>query len=169
MKGAKLAEEGSTMANEAGMSLSQIMDAVNSMAKQIEQISAAARDTTSLSGELVKIAEGINKITEQNQVAVKRMTGNKTTVSDSTNSVAATIEENSASTEEMSASAQQMSAQVEKVVKASQTLSAMAQETKNMFSLLSANEDSEQELSDNTKKIGSRAVIKEPVKVAVRK
>ena len=168
-EGARLAEEGSTMANEAGVSLNQIMDAVNSMTKQIEQISAAAEDMTASSGELVTITEGVNKITEQNLVAVKRMTGNKTTVSDSTNAVAATIEENSAATEEMSASAQQMSAQVEKVVAASQTLAKMAQETKKMFAKFNTNEDSEQEVSGSTKKIEARTTVKDTARVAVLK
>jgi len=63
-----------------------------------------------------------------NSKAAKQMATAKTQVSDSTNVVAATIEENSAATQQMSASTEEMSAQVQQVVASSKATFKMAQE-----------------------------------------
>jgi methyl-accepting chemotaxis protein len=130
MEGAKQAEKGSSLANEAGTALGQILDSINSMTSQIEQISAAAEEMSASANEMVKVVDAVSKIAEQNLGTMKQMSHNKDKVSDSTAVVAATIEENSASTEEMSASAQEMSAQVQQVVASSKALYTMAGELK---------------------------------------
>jgi len=142
MEGAKQAEAGSSLANEAGMALGQILESINSMTSQIESISAAAEEMSASAQEMVKVVDGVSKIAEQNLGATKKMADSKTKVSESTSTVAATIEENSAATEQMSASAQEMSAQVQQVVASSQSLSKMAADLKqavNTFKL--TNED----------------------------
>ena len=129
-EGAKQAEDGTKLANEAGAALTRIMEAVNNMVSQIEQISAAAEEMSASANEMVKVIDGVSSVAARNSVAAKQMTSSKTQVSDSTNMVAATIEENSAATQQMSASTEQMSAQVQQVVSASKVASKMAQELK---------------------------------------
>jgi len=79
---------------------------------------------------MVKVVDGVAKIAEQNLTITKQMADNKTRVSESANTVAATVEENSAATQQMSASAEEMSAQVQQVVASSKSLSNLAEELK---------------------------------------
>jgi methyl-accepting chemotaxis protein len=130
MEGAKQAEAGSNLANEAGTALGQILDAINSMTSQIESISAAAEQMSASASEMVKVVDGVAKIAEQNMTVTKQMANSKAKVSESASTVAATTEENSAATEQMSASAQEMSAQVQQVVASSKSLSGLAEELK---------------------------------------
>jgi|GEM_PF-1061100 len=134
MEGAKQAEDGSRLANEAGIALAQIMNAIDSMTAQVEQISAAAQEMSSSATQMVKVIDGVSKVAEQNAAATRQMTSSKLQVSDSASTVAATIEENSAAAEEMSASAEEMSAQVQQVVASSQSLSNMARELQQLTS-----------------------------------
>jgi methyl-accepting chemotaxis protein len=130
LEGAKQAEQGSNLANEAGTALGQILDAINSMTSQIESISAAAEQMSASAQEMVKVVDGVARIAEQNLAVTKQMEDNKNKVGESANAVAATVEENSAATQQMSASTEEMSAQVQQVVASSKSLSGMAEELK---------------------------------------
>jgi methyl-accepting chemotaxis protein len=139
MEGAKQAEAGSSLANEAGTALGQILDSINSMTSQIESISAAAEEMSASASMMVKVVDGVAKIAEQNLSATKKMADSKAKVSESTGTVAATIEENSAATQEMSASAEEMSAQVQQTVASSKSLSNLAEELKQAVSTFKLN------------------------------
>jgi methyl-accepting chemotaxis protein len=139
LEGAKQAEAGSNLANEAGTALGQILEAINSMTSQIESISAAAEEMSASATEMVKVVDGVAKIAEENLGATKKMADNKARVSESASTVAATVEENSAATEEMSASAQEMSAQVQQVVASSKSLTKMAGELQDTIGLFKLN------------------------------
>jgi methyl-accepting chemotaxis protein len=84
---------------------------------------------------MVKVIDGVSNVAASNSKAAKQMATAKTQVSDSTNVVAATIEENSAATQQMSASTEEMSAQVQQVVASSKATSKMAQELRQAISL----------------------------------
>jgi methyl-accepting chemotaxis protein len=135
LEGAKQAEAGSSLANEAGTALGQILAAINSMTSQIESISAAAEEMSASASEMVKVVDGVSKIAELNLTVTKKMADSKAKVSESAITVAATTEQNSAATQQMSASAQEMSAQVQQVVSSSQQLSKMADELKQVVNL----------------------------------
>jgi methyl-accepting chemotaxis protein len=134
MDGARQAEEGSSLAIEAGNALGQILDAINSMTSQIEQISAAAEEMSASASEMVKVVDGVSKIAEQNLKATKQMADSRAKVSESASTVAATTEENSAATEQMSASAQEMTAQVQQTVISSKSVADIAVELKQAVS-----------------------------------
>jgi methyl-accepting chemotaxis protein len=127
-EGSHQTEEGTALANDAGMALNQIMEAVKTMVSQIEQISAAGQEMSASSGEMVKVVDNVSKIAEQASAATEQMAASKTQLADATNAVAGVTEENSAATEEMSASAEEMSAQVQQVVASTQALTSIAQE-----------------------------------------
>jgi methyl-accepting chemotaxis protein len=130
MEGAKQAEHGSNLANDAGTALGQILDAISNMTSQIESISSAAEGMSSSAGIMVKVVDGVARIAEQNLGATKKMGDSKAKVSESANNVAATTEENSTATEQMSASAEQMSAQIQQTVASSKSLANLAEELK---------------------------------------
>ncbi len=135
IEGAKQAEQGSSLANEAGAALGQILESITSMTSQIEQISAAAEEMSASAGEMVKVVDGVSKIAEQNLKTTKDMSTSRAKVSESASAVAATIEENSAATEQMSASAQQMTAQVQQTVASSKSVAGISKELKQAVSL----------------------------------
>jgi len=85
---------------------------------------------------------------------------NKTRVSESASTVAATVEENSAATQQMSASAEEMSAQVQQVVASSKTLSKMAGELLGTVDLFKLNShDSGGNNSKQTKQTVKETVL----------
>jgi methyl-accepting chemotaxis protein len=174
LEGAKQAEQGSNLANEAGTALGQILDSINSMTSQIENISAAAEQMSASAQEMVKVVDGVAKIAEQNLSVTKQMADNKTRVAESASTVAATVEENSAATQQMSASAEEMSAQVQEVVASSKSLSTLAEELKQAVMVFKLNKDNSiiavaQSVEQNIQVKGngkkSKAEVKETVTV----
>jgi methyl-accepting chemotaxis protein len=168
MEGAKQAEAGSSLANEAGAALGQILDAINSMTSQIESISAAAEEMSASASMMVKVVEGVAKIAEQNLTATKKMADSKDKVSESASTVAATVEENSAATQQMSASAQEMSAQIQQTVASSKSLANLAEELKNAVSTFKLNVTATTEVPDAGQPMvnGKKAKIEAKDKVA---
>jgi methyl-accepting chemotaxis protein len=134
MEGAKQAEAGSSLANEAGTALDQILNAINNMTAQIESISAAAEEMSASASMMVKVVDGVARIAEQNLNATKKMADSKTKVSESTSMVAVTVEQNGAATQQMSASAEEMSAQVQQTVASSKAQANLAEELKQAVS-----------------------------------
>ena len=131
----KAAEEGTTevvagvkLAEEAGTALVEILSAVESVASQIERISASAEEVSASSDEMVKTIDGVNTLVEQNSAATEEMAANSTEVSSSLEGISAISEQNSASTQEVSASAEEMSAQVQQVVASARGLDRMAKD-----------------------------------------
>ncbi|MHB8105765.1 MAG: methyl-accepting chemotaxis protein, partial [Dehalococcoidales bacterium] len=170
MEGAKEAEAGTSLINEAGTALGQILDAINSMTSQIEEISAASEEMTVATHEMVKVIDGVSKSAEQNLKATKQMAESKAKVSESTSTVVATIEENSAATEQMSASAQEMSAQVQQTVTSSKSVNDIAVELKQAVSQfkLDGNEHSSTSGNGNGNGNGNGKKTKSDIKESVR-
>ncbi len=127
-QGSRDVEAGYKLAADAGMALDGILDRSRSVARQVEQISAAAQDLQDLSQGMVEAIDHINRIVEQNAAATGQMAQSSGVVSRSVESTAAVAQENSAASEQVSASVEGMSAQVEETLAAAQSLADMAQE-----------------------------------------
>jgi methyl-accepting chemotaxis protein len=167
MEGAKQAEAGSSLANEAGTALGQILDSINSMTSQIESISAAAEEMSASASEMVKVVNSVAKIADQNLGATKKMADSKAKVSESASTVAATVEENSAATQQMSASAEEMSAQVQQTVASSKSLANLAEELKQAVSTFKLNINEITEVRDAVQPKGNGKKAKAEVKDTV--
>ncbi|MBN1189127.1 MAG: methyl-accepting chemotaxis protein [Dehalococcoidales bacterium] len=124
--GSSAVSEGYEMALKAGESLKEILKTVSDVNSQVDQISSRAQDVNTATNDLVKIIDGVGRVTEQNTVATEQMSASATQVSKAVETVAGIAEENSAATEQVSASAQEMSAQVQEIVASAQTLKDMA-------------------------------------------
>jgi methyl-accepting chemotaxis protein len=124
--GSAAVAEGYKMAVQAGQSLEQILKAASDVNSQVDQISTGAQQVNNATNELVKIIDGVGRVTEQNSATTEQMAANATQVTKSVETVAGIAEENSAATEQVSASAQEMSAQVQEIVASAQTLKDMA-------------------------------------------
>lgn len=150
-EGAKQVDRSTSLANEAGTALIQILDAITKVTDQVGGISAAAEEMNAFTQEMGKAVEGVNEITKQNLEATRKMSDNEVKVRESSEMVAATTEENSAATQQLSASAEQMSAQVQQVVVSSKVLANMAVELKEAVALFKRNTGS-QDVGGNGKK-----------------
>ena len=127
-EGSKEVAEGSQLAEEAGKTLSQILSSVEAVAEQIEQISAASEEVSAASDEMVKTVESVSGVTEQNSAATEQMADNSIQVSQAVDNISGIIEQNSAVILEMSESTQEVAAQIQEVVASSQELDQMAKE-----------------------------------------
>ncbi len=127
-QGGKDVESGYLLAADAGASLDAILEKSQSVSKQVERITIAAKVLNEFSSEMVSAIDGINKVVEQNAAATNQMTQSSEAVSTAVASSAAIAADNSAAAQEVSASTEQMSAQVEETLAAAQSLTDMSDE-----------------------------------------
>jgi methyl-accepting chemotaxis protein len=131
-EGAVEVESGVTLANEAGQSLNNILDAAEAVFNQADQAAKAAARMGALADQMVAAADTVSSIIEENTASTEQMSANSVEVTQAIENIAAVSEENSAAAEEVSASTEEMSAQVEEVTASAQSLSDTAQELKEL-------------------------------------
>ena len=131
---------GGELANLAGTSLSNILDATESVDHQAKQAAEASAQMNKAASELVEAVDSVSAIIEENTAATEEMTANSDEVTQAIDSIASVSEENSASIEEVSASAEEMSAQVEEVSASAQSLAEMARSLQDMIRQFTLNE-----------------------------
>ena len=134
-QGTQEIESGYRLATDAGEALDDILARAKDVGKQVDEISSAAQELNSLSINMVKVIERINRIVEENVSATQQMTHNSVQVSGSIQDLNGVAEENSAATEEVSASAEEMSAQIQEVLASAQSLTDMSEELENSVSV----------------------------------
>ena len=138
-QGSKDVETGYTLAADAGSSLDAILERSQSVGKQVERISIAAKQLHAFSSEMVEAIDSINRVVEQNAAATEQMNENSRTVSTSVSNSATIAEDNSAAAQEVSASVEEMSAQVEETLAAAQSLTDMSDEMEKSVSVFKIN------------------------------
>ena len=138
-QGSKDVESGYLMAADAGASLDAILEKSQSVSKQVERISIAAKVLNDFSAEMVAAIDGINKVVEQNAAATQQMTQSSQSVSEAVASSAGIAADNSAAAQEVSASTEEMSAQVEETLAAAQSLTDMSEEMERSVSVFKVN------------------------------
>ena len=127
-QGSKDVEIGYLLAADAGASLDAILERSQTVGKQVERISTAAKQLNAFSSEMVEAIDRINRVVEQTAAATQQMTENSKSVSGSVGNSASIAVENSAAAQEVSASVEEMSAQVEETLAAAQSLTDMSEE-----------------------------------------
>jgi methyl-accepting chemotaxis protein len=125
-------EAGVGLANDAGQSLANILNAAETVFKQADEAAKATHRMNSLANEMVAAADTVSSIVEENTASTEQMSANSAEVTQAIENIASVSEENSASAEEVSASAEEMSAQVEEVTASALNLSETAQELKEL-------------------------------------
>ena len=125
-RGTSEVAHGSDLANEAGLSLGAIEEAVQLVGRQVEQISAAAEEVSASSDEMVKSIEQVSVITEETTASTEEMAASNDQVQQAMHSISEITERTGRSVEESSSSTEELSAQVEEVVASSQALGEMA-------------------------------------------
>jgi methyl-accepting chemotaxis protein len=126
-QGTKEVEEGSRLAEEAGLALTSILAAVQAASAQASHIAAAVQQMEGASGEVVSLMDSVSAVVEESTAATEEMAASSHQVAAAIERVAAVSQETSASAEEVSASTEEMSAQVEEMVAQAQQLAGMAE------------------------------------------
>ncbi len=127
-EGAKEVERGVLIANEAGVSLNDILKASEAVNQQADQAAAAAEQMSASANELVAAVDSVSAVVEENTAATEEMAAGSSEVTQAIENIASVSEENSAAVEEVSASAEEMSAQVEEVTASAQSLAELAKQ-----------------------------------------
>lgn len=125
-------ELGVDHANQSDEALKNILAAAETVSRQVEEITRAAKDINDSSNELVASVDSVSAVVEENTAATEEMSANSTEVAQAMESIASVSEENSAAVEEVSASTEEMSAQVEEVSASAQELSSISQALQNI-------------------------------------
>ncbi|MFN8634880.1 MAG: methyl-accepting chemotaxis protein [Chloroflexota bacterium] len=128
--GSMKVEQGSTKANEAGIALGAILEAVEATVGQVTQIATAAHQMADGAREVVDAMGSISAVVEENSAATEQMAAQAGQVTASIQSIKTVAMTNSAMSEEISASAEQMSAQVEEMTAQAEELAGTADQLK---------------------------------------
>jgi methyl-accepting chemotaxis protein len=137
-EGTKEVELGVSIANQAGVALSQIMTAAEGVNREAVLAAQAADIMQASANELVVAVDSVSAIVEENTAATEEMSASSTEVTEAIENIASVSEENSAAVEEVSASAEEMAAQVEEVNNSAELLMELAtqlREVVNRFQL----------------------------------
>jgi methyl-accepting chemotaxis protein len=126
-EGVQDVENRSAQATEAGQSLSIILQTIESVNRQVGEISAAVQSMDASSTDLASTMEAVRSVVRQNTTATEEMAANSGQMTQAIENIASISEENSAAVEEVSASTEEVSAQVEQVSASAASLMDMAQ------------------------------------------
>ena len=130
--GTKEVEEGVSLAQEAGQSLSEIVAGVKNTGENVNRIMELINDILSGSQEVSKAVNNVAAITEENTAAAEEMSASAQQVNSSMQNVASVSEENASAAEEVSASTEELTASIEEISASSEQLARMAQELQDM-------------------------------------
>lgn len=119
-------EKGVEIANEAGVTLEDILKATEEVNRQAEESAAAAQLMTASANELVTAVDSVSAVVEENTASTEQMSAGSSEVSQSIENIASIAQENSAAIEEVSASAVEMANHVEYVSSSAASLADLA-------------------------------------------
>lgn len=132
--GTKEVEQGSTLADGAGVALKQILDTIRQANEQIQSISAATEQIADYSTDVVTSVDNVAAITEENTAATEEMAAGSAEVTKSIDRISRVIETCSAASEEVLASAQEMGASAGEISSSASELKGMVEKLKESIS-----------------------------------
>jgi methyl-accepting chemotaxis protein len=126
-------EAGTQKADQAGVALTEILEAIEAMVDRVNAIAAAAQEMTTASQGVVDAMGSISAIVEESSAATEEMAAQAGQVSESIQSIASAAEQSSGASREVSASADEMSAQVADVSQQAEILAQTAAEVRSLL------------------------------------
>ncbi len=127
------AEEGVSLAGDAGKALKEIVENVNIVVAEIEEISEAAEQLAAHGDHAVEAINNVASITSQNTESTYKMTDDSNVVVNAVNSIASVSEQTSAAAEEVSASTEETAKAAHGLASTSKTLLKMANQLKDLI------------------------------------
>ncbi|PKO00546.1 MAG: hypothetical protein CVU42_03100 [Chloroflexi bacterium HGW-Chloroflexi-4] len=119
-------ENGVLIANEAGVTLEEILKATEEVNRQAEESADAARLMTWSANELVTAVDSVSAVVEENTASTEQMSAGSSEVSQAIENIASISQENSAAIEEVSSSASEMATHVDEVSSSASSLAELA-------------------------------------------
>ncbi len=114
-QGTSEVETGSTLADEAGEALNQIIHTVKTVNEQVKSITKTTQEISASSAKVVEATNNIAAITQENSAATQEMAASSSQVTKSVSQIAGNIEGTAAMSEEVSASMQEMTNLAEEI------------------------------------------------------
>ncbi len=130
--GTKEVEAGVELAQDAGQSLTEIVNGVKTAGEQVHKIMILINEILLSSKEVTDAVNNVAAITEENTAATEEMSASAEQVNASMQNMASISEENAASAEEVSASTEELTASIEEISASGDQLAKMAQELQNL-------------------------------------
>ena len=130
--GSSRVEQGTLKADQAGVSLGQILTAVEETVGQVTGIAAAAQEVAAGARSVVDSMSSISAVVEESSAATEEMAAQAGQVTGGIQSIASAAEQSSATTEDVSASAEEMSAQVEEMTAQASELASTAEQLESL-------------------------------------
>lgn len=127
------AEEGVSLADEAGEALKEIVSNVNNVVSEIEEIGVAAEQLAAHSDDAVQAVNKVAAITLENTQATYKMTEDNNIVVNAVNSIASVSEETSAAAEEVAASTEETAKSANGLAATAKDLLTMAKQLDEMI------------------------------------
>jgi methyl-accepting chemotaxis protein len=123
-------EVGTAKADQAGLALTEILEAVEAMVERVGAIASAAQEMTGSSRGVVDAMASISAIVEEGSAATEEMAAQASQVGESIESIASAAEQSSGATRQVSASSEEMAAQVADVSEQAEVLARTASEVR---------------------------------------
>ncbi len=132
--GTKEVESGVGLAQEAGKSLGEIVEGVQTAGEHVSKIMGILNEILDGSEEVSKAINNVAAITEESSAATEQMSAAAEEVNASIQNVSAISEENASAAEEVSASTEELTASIEEISASSDQLAGMAQDLQKIVS-----------------------------------
>ncbi|MCE5314685.1 MAG: methyl-accepting chemotaxis protein [Armatimonadota bacterium] len=126
--------DGTALANQAGVALQGIQEAIANVVRQVQDVSAAAQQMTSSSEEVIRAVENVSAITEESTATAEEMAASSNEVIGQSEHVATVSKENASASEEVSSAAEEQNAAVEEMTSAADELSSLAEDLQQLVS-----------------------------------
>ncbi|MFO7172891.1 MAG: methyl-accepting chemotaxis protein [Bacillota bacterium] len=121
-------EAGSRLAGDAGRALEEILAVVQQAARDVDAISAAARQLREQARQIVQAFDAVAAVVEENTAATEEMSAGVTQVVRAAERVATISQQNAAAAQEVAAAVQEMSASAQEVAAAAQGQAGVARD-----------------------------------------
>jgi methyl-accepting chemotaxis protein len=126
-EGSREVESGVQRANQSGLALKAIIEAIEAVSRQAQEAAQASKEMAVDSGEMVAAFDSVSEVVEDNNAVAAEMAASSNGISTAIENIASVSEENSAAVEQVSAAAEELTAQVENVAASAQAMAQLAQ------------------------------------------
>jgi len=131
-EGSREVESGVQRADQSGVALSAILEAIETVNRQAREAALASKEMAADSDDMVTSVSSVSQVVEQNNAATQKMASDSSGVASAIENIASVSEENSAALEQVSAAAQVLTDQVQGVSQSAQAMAQVAQLLENI-------------------------------------
>ncbi|HEY3418578.1 MAG TPA: methyl-accepting chemotaxis protein, partial [Armatimonadota bacterium] len=129
----KEVEDGTQLANKAGDSLNDILQAADKVVAQVDGMVEICAQVKQSAEDVLQAAENVSSATEEANAATEEMAATSDEVTKAVEQVAAVIEQSAAIAQQLSAASEEQNASVEEMTASAQELAQLAEQTRELL------------------------------------